>query len=220
MNQSFFALIAGLVCVACVSSPLAAQEREGWEIGVAGGYGFSRDVTIENAAGRASAGFKPGILFGVVAGNEVRPWLAGEVRYTYRQSDMKLSDGGTEARFDGESHAIHYDFVFQGGRRKSRGIRPFAAVGAGIRYFRGTGQESRLQALNRIAILTRTSDLRPLISVGGGVRIPVSSLLTIRIEARDYVSPFPREVIAPVPGSKTSGWLHDFAPMVGISFTF
>ena len=219
MNLSFCAVTAGLILAAGICSPLAAQQHERWEIGVAGGYGFSRDVKIENASGSASAGFKPGVLFGVVASNEVRSWLSGEVRYTYRQSDLKLSSGGVEAAFDGESHAIHYDFVL-GGHHRSRGIQPFVAAGAGIRYFRGTGHESSLQPLNRIAILTKTNDLRPLISVGGGFRIPVSSLLTIRVEARDYVSPFPREVIAPVPGSKTSGWLHDIVPMVGIGFTF
>ena len=215
MNQIIRSFIFSCI-IGLAAGQLAAQER--WEIGVAGGYGFSKDVTIEGRTAEASGGLRPGVLFGVVAGNQVRSWLSGEVRYTYRQSDLKLSGGGAEARFDGESHAIHYDFLFSGGRKDS--IQPFVAAGAGIRFYRGTGVESSAQPLNRVAVLTRTSDLRPLLSVGGGVKIPLSHLLSLRVEARDYITPFPKEVIAPLPGGQTRGWLHDIVPMVGLSFTF
>ena len=198
------------------TGPAAAQEK--YELGFAGGYGFSRKVRIENSTGDVKAGLRPGVLFSVFAGNQVRSWISGEVRYTYRQNDLQLSGTGPEARFDAESHTIHYDFLFSGG--KQGGVQPFVAAGAGIRFFRGTGRETSTQPLNRFAILTRTSDLRPVLSVGGGVRIPVSRLVSVRVEARDYITPFPKEVIAPVPGSRTSGWLHDFVPMVGLSFTF
>jgi hypothetical protein len=213
-------IITAVVCSCAVALTAAGQvrDREAWEIGVAAGYGFSRDVKIESATAQASGGLRPGFAFGVVAGNHVRSWLSGEARYTYRQNDLRLSGGGAEARFDAESHVLHYDFLFSAGKRGS--IQPFLAAGAGIRYFRGTGRESSSQALSRVAILTRTDDLRPLISLGAGIRIPLSSLLSLRVEARDYLSPFPTEVIAPVPGARTSGWLHDFVPMVGLSFTF
>lgn len=198
--------------------PGAAQER--WELGVFGGYAFSTDATVSNQSGQVNAGIRPGYVFGVVAGNEVRSWLSGEVRYTYRDNELRLSGNGAEARFAADSHSVHYDFVFQGGGRGSRGIRPFVAAGAGIRYFRGTGVEASAQPLNRFAILTRTSEIRPLLSVGAGVKVPLSSLLSLRIEARDYMTKFPREVIAPVPGAQVGGWLHDITPTVGLSFTF
>jgi hypothetical protein len=205
-------------CTAALAAagPLAAQEL--WELGVAGGYGFSKDATIENAAGKASAGLRPGPLFGIVAGNHVRSWLSGEARYMYRQNDLRLSSGGTEARLDAESHTLHYDFLFSAGKRGR--VQPFVAAGAGIRFFRGTGQNFRAQPLNRFATLTHTSEICPLISLGGGLRIPVSSLLSVRVEVRDYMTPLPEEVIAPARGARTSGWLHDFAPFIGLSFTF
>lgn len=221
MSQSLIAVVSGLAVALSVCTPLAAQEFERWELGVAAGYAFATDVKVENASGQVDAGLKPGAQFSVVAGNHVRPWLSGEARYTYRMNDLKLSDGGVEARFDGESHILHYDFVFRGRFRGGRrAVQPFVAAGAGIRYFRGTGTEARTQPLSRFAILTKTSEIRPLLSVGGGVAIPVSRLLTVRIEARNYMSPFPREVIAPVPGARTSGWIHDIVPSMGLSFTF
>jgi len=32
------------------------------------------------------------------------------------------------------------------------------------------------------------------------------------------VSPFPTKVITPNVGAKSGGWLHDFVPMIGISY--
>ena len=218
MTLSFRAVLYTFSTLLAIGDPLAAQER--WELGVFGGYGYATDSTVTNASGEASAGIRPGVAFGVFAGNEVRPWLSGEVRYAYRQGDLQLSSGGTKPRLDGESHTVHYDFIFQGAARPSRSVQPFLAAGAGIRYFRGTGRETSAQPLNRFAVLTKTSEIRPLVSVGGGVKIPVSRLMSIRVEARDYITPFPSEVIAPVPGAKVSGWVHDITPMVGISFTF
>jgi hypothetical protein len=57
-----------------------------------------------------------------------------------------------------------------------------------------------------------------LVSAGGGVKIELSSLLSLRLEARDYATTFPDEVIAPVPGTRVRGWLHDFVPMIGLTF--
>jgi len=37
---------------------------------------------------------------------------------------------------------------------------------------------------------------------------------------RDYITPFPNKVIAPAPGAKVGGWLQDFVPMFGVSWTF
>jgi hypothetical protein len=218
MTLSFRTVLYTFSTLFAIAAPLAAQER--WELGVFGGYGFSTDATVTNSIGEASAGIRPGVAFGVFAANEVRPWLSGEVRYTYRQGDTQLASGGTKPRFDAESHAVHYDFVFQSAADSRRSIQPFLAAGAGIRYFRGTGRETSAQPLNRFAVLTKTSEVRPLVSVGGGVKIPVSRLMSVRVEARDYITPFPRELIAPVPGAKVSGWLHDITPMLGLSFTF
>src|SRR6476469_7535982 len=105
-----------------------AQEEERWELGVAGGYGFYKNTTATNKTGEASVGFKPGFAFGVAASNEVNRWLGGEARYTYRQNDLKVSSGGTEASFGGESHVLNYDFLFHLAHRTAK-VRPFFAAG-------------------------------------------------------------------------------------------
>ena len=62
--------------------------------------------------------------------------------------------------------------------------------------------------------------VRPRPSVGGGVKIALSPGLQLRLEAHDFLSPFPKNVIAPSPGSTVGGWLQDFVVMAGLSFTF
>ena len=41
-----------------------------------------------------------------------------------------------------------------------------------------------------------------------------------RVEVHDFLTPFPKQVIAPNQGAKVGGWLQDFVPMVGISYLF
>ena len=75
------------------------------------------------------------------------------------------------------------------------------------------------QPLSNIALLTQAQDLTPLVSAGGGVKMQLSSRVQLRIEVHDYLTPFPKQVITPNTGSKAGGWLQDFVPMVGISYT-
>lgn len=189
-------------------------------IGGAAGYGVAKDLTVSNAAGSASTGFKSGAGLGAFAGHNLYDYLGGELRYLYRFSDLKLSSGGTAITFGGHSHAVHYDLlIFARGRHAP--VRPFAAVGGGIRYFRGTGQEHAVQPLGNFAVLTKTSQLKGLATFGGGVQVKLGRHAFLRAEFRDYLSPVPKLVIAPVPGAKLSScWMHDFTPLGGIGFSF
>ena len=214
MNMSNIICRTGLA-ILCLTVSGLAQEQ--WELGAAGGYGFYKNITATNATGEASVGFKPGYAFGAVAGNEMNQWFGGEVRYTYRQNEARVKAGSTEARFDAESHVLHYDLVFHLAPRPRR-VRPFVAVGAGVKIFRGTGRETAFQPLTSFVALTRATQVVPVVSVGGGFKIRLNELMTLRIEGRDYASTFPNEVIVPVPGARAQGWLHDFVPLVGLSF--
>lgn len=190
-----------------------------WELGGAGGYGFYKNQTVSRGSDQASAGFRHGFAVSAVAGHDSTRYMSGEIRYTYRDSDLKLSSGATDVRFPGEAHVVNYDVLLHATPKGSR-FRPFFAFGGGIKVFRGTGQESESQPLDNLAVLTKTSELKPLVSIGGGVRYQISKHAFLRFDFRDYMTPFPTEVIAPVPGAKLSGWLHDFVPMVGISAHF
>ena len=60
--------------------------------------------------------------------------------------------------------------------------------------------------------------MKPMASVGGGVKFAISRPVFLRAEVRDYITAFPTEVITPPAGMKYGKLLHDFVPMVGISF--
>jgi hypothetical protein len=208
LTVCFFALSLGGTCLA-----------QQWEIGGAAGYSFYRDMTVTRASGTASAGFKPGAAFSAFGTQNLYNRLGGQFRYTYQMSDLKLSSGGTEARFAGRSQAFHYDLLFYATDKESK-LRPFVAGGGGIKLYQGTGKEVVAQPLGQFALLTKTSQAVGLISAGGGVKCRVAGRTYLTVEVRDYITPPPKEVIAPYTGSKLSGWVHSIVPMVGLSFGF
>lgn len=208
--------VLGVAISLAVASSCLAQE---WEVGGAAGFGIYRNATVRNGSGSASAGFDNGFAAGVVIGQDLYDHFSGEVRYTFRDGDLKLSQSGQKAVMNGDSHAIHYDVLLHAMPRSAR-VRPYAAVGGGIRLFRGTGKESASQPLSDFALLTRTEEVKPLISVGGGVKFMVNSKTAIRVDLRDYISPSPEKLLVAAPGAKLSGWLNDVVPMVGVSFVF
>jgi hypothetical protein len=189
-----------------------------YEVGAAAGAGFAKSQNVTGSAGSAAAGFKTGVAFGGFVGHNMYRHLSGEIRYTYLRSSLKLSSGGTQVDFAGEAHAVHYDLIFHS--RKDATVEYFAAAGGGVKYYRGTGKEAAYVPLSQFAYLTKTQELKPLISAGGGIKYRLSGNVYLRIEARDYITPFPKKVIMPAPGQKISGWVHDIVPMVGISYTF
>jgi hypothetical protein len=204
------------ILIAAAVSACGAQAQE-WEFGVAGGYGFYKSAEVSTGSGRVSAGVKSGAAFGVVGTQNFR-YLSGEARYTYRFGDLKLENGGT-ATLGAESHAVHYDLLVNG-RPRGAAVRPYAAIGAGIKYFRGRGKEPIVQPLSQYALLTRTDEVKPLISFGAGVKFAISRNVLVRVDVRDYATPVPTNLIAPRRGATVHGWLHDIVPMVGIGFQF
>ncbi len=199
----------------CLAAPVFAQEQ--WELGVGAGYGFHKSIEATNAGGQASVGFKPGVAFTAWAGNETNRRLGGEARYSYQRSEAFVSSGSMQARFGAESHAVHYDVIFNLAKRPAA-IRPFLAAGAGIKMYRGMGREAAFQPLSNFVALTRTTQIVPLVSVGGGIKFQLSQIITLRVEVRDYASTFPNDVIAPVPNARAGGWMHNVVPLIGIGF--
>src|SRR4051794_5484273 len=103
MNISAYVRVFAVTATVALAAVCQAEEK--FELGVSGGYGYSPDGKVSNAQGSVGAGVRPGVAFSVFGGNQVRPWLSGEARYIYRQSDLHLSGNGAEARFGGESHS-------------------------------------------------------------------------------------------------------------------
>ena len=151
-----------------IAGSLSCMAQE-YEIGAAGGYGFYKNATITRGTTEAHAGFSRGFAASILAGHQMHGPLGGEVRYVYRDNDLRLSSGGQNTKFDGRSHILHYDALLTGGSRESR-FRPYIAFGGGIKVYQGTGVEQEFQPLGRFAALTKTHEWVPLVSVGAGAR--------------------------------------------------
>ena len=210
-----FTLILGACLVALAGVALA----QSGEIGFFGGGSFYMNPTLKGASAEVKAGFANGFGGGVAVGHNTTDHLGGEIRYMFQQHDLEASSGNTQVTKSGRSHAIHYDVLIYATGRSSR-VRPFVAVGGGVKQYSGTGAESASQPLGNVVILTTTNQWKPLITFGGGVKIAVSKHVGLRLEVRDYLTPFPTDVVTPVPPVKHDGWLHNIVPMVGLNFMF
>lgn len=190
-----------------------------WEVGASAGYGLYRDVSVVNGSLSGKAGFQSGVALSGVFANESAGHLGGEIRYTYRSDDLRVKSGSVSATAGAQSHALHYDLLIHPKASETK-PRPFLALGGGVKYYRGTGAEPVFQPLSNLVVLTHTSELQPLISAGGGIKIPMSRHSLIRLDFRDYMTPFPSSLLARRANTTGNGWMHDFVLMVGFSGTF
>jgi Outer membrane protein beta-barrel domain len=213
MNTTFR---LGIVLAALLPAATYAQQ---WELGVLAGGSFYTSQTVRSANASANAGFSKGPIVSVLLGHTPYKYVGGEFHYSYLQNDLELSSGGTKATFGAQAHMLHYDFLFYTTSRESR-VRPFFAAGAGLKIYRGTGQEVAAQPLSNVALLTRTRNAEALVSLGAGIKCELAPHINLRAEFRDFLTPFPAGVIAPANNARVSGWIHDFTPMAGITFSF
>ena len=204
------------ICLFLLPGFLAAQS---WEVGGSAGYGLFHDVKVAAGSTTGSAGFAPGYAFGAYLDNQISRRVGGEIRYTYRSDDLRVTSGSTQARAGADSHAIHYDFLVHATRKESP-VRPFFAAGAGMKFYRGTGAEPVFQPLSNLVVLTHASEAQPLISFGGGVKFLVSRRGIFRLDFRDYATPVPTSLLAAPPGSHIGGWIHDFVFLASIGAAF
>jgi len=190
-----------------------------WEIGGVAGGGFVPGVGVSNSVGSATAGFQSGFSVGGYFGQNLYRHIGGEIRYEFLQSNLLLKSGGTQATFSGMAHVLHYDLILHKGPRNGR-IQYFAALGGGMKLFRGTGQEQAYQPLYQYGFFTKTQAVKPMASVGGGIKFQLRPRVILRTEFRDFITAFPKEVITPPQGTKYGSLLHDFVPLVGISYEY
>jgi len=190
-----------------------------FEIGAAGGFGFYQDATITNASGTARAGFGPRFVLSAVAGWDWSRQFALEGRYTYQDGDLALRSQSVEANLDGDAQSAMAEFVFSGQPRTSR-FRFFGAVGVGVKLYQAGPLSTGTQPLIDFATLQKANQVEPLITFGAGIKYKLSERWLVRVEFRDYTTPFPARVITPAPGARLHGWMDDIVPTLGISRTF
>ncbi len=184
-----------------------------------GGGSFLNHVSASSPQGSATAGFAPGASFGVFFGQNLYKHLSGEIRYEYQMSDLSLSSGGQNATFAGQTHALHYDLMYHTSHNESR-TQFYAAVGGGMKIFRGIGAESAYQPLSQFGYFTKTQQLKPMVTVAGGFTYRLRPHLFLRAEVRDFISAFPTNVLTPAPGVKYGSILNNIVPMVGIGYGY
>jgi hypothetical protein len=199
-----------------MAAPLLSQS---WEVGAVGGYGFHTKQSVTSGTASGDVGFKEGFAAGAVLGQDRGNRWGGELRYMYRKNDLLVESGSAEAVFSGESHLIHYNFLFYFAGKDSA-VRPFVAAGGGVKVFRGTDKTQISQPLANLALLSPVTETKGMGAVGGGVKFRIAEGVIIRAEVYDYITPFPKQVIAPSVGAKISGIIHDIVPTVGISAVF
>lgn len=195
----------------------SAVSAQNWEVGGGVGGSFYTSQDVAAPAGSASAKIQTGLAAGAWVGNNFKGHWSGEVRYEFTTGNLALSSGGTTATFGAHTQQFHYDVMWHATPAESR-VRPYVAVGAGIKLYQGIGMQTVYQPLSNFALLTQQQDLTPLLSAGGGVKFLISPHVQLRLDVRDYLTPFPKNVITPNAGAKVGGWLQEFVPMVGISY--
>lgn len=201
-----------------VAAPAAFAQK--WEVGFGVGGSFLTSDTINTPEGNASATRNPGIAESFWLDNTIGSGLfGGELRYDHENGDLKLSSGGSSATFASQSNAIHYDFNLNFASSEAA-IRPFVEAGGGVKWYSGTGAEQVAQPLSNIAVFSDVRDMRPLVSVGAGIKFNVAKSTLLRLEVHDYLTPFPSKLIAPISGTNVSGWIQDFVVSAGVSFAF
>jgi hypothetical protein len=201
----------------CLVLVIGAVHAENREIGVLGGGAFLPGVPVQGAAVSVSAGLQPGPAAGAFFGQDLYSRVSGEIRYLFELRNLRLTSGGASATFSGRAHVLQYELQYHL-RPRSERVRPFLAVGGGMKLFQGTGEENAYQPLMQYAYLTHTRELKPLLTVGAGFKMHLARRMILHVDLRDQITGFPSKTITPAPGMAIKGWLHDFVPTVGLSW--
>lgn len=213
--MSCFRIAKWMTLAALLAAPGLLAQR--WEFGGAGGASFYSKKSIAASAGTVDAKFNPGFGFGAYFG-QIGNRLGGEIRYDYNMNEMELNGLGKSVKMNGRSQSFHYDVHVYFNKARNK-VRPYLLGGAGLRLYEGTSSAGVVQPLMNIAVLTDTTQWKPLVVAGGGVRIEASKHVHVRAEFRVNMTESPNEIITPT-GGKIDGWLFQFAPVFSISYVW
>ncbi len=201
----------------------AAFGQGQYEFGGDIGFGWYHNGTIYAPSGQATAGIRNGFAGGIVFGDDMYEYISGEIRYTYQDGNPFLTSGGKSQNIQGQSHTINYDLIVNFKRREEK-VRPFFASGVGAKGYIASGpppfSEAVLPPFPTIATLNNTNEWMFVFSVGGGVKYRINDHLQVRGDFRDYVTPFPKQQLAPSRVGAARGILNQFTLLFGVSYLF
>ena len=208
------------VALTLTLSPLC--RAQGWEVGAVAGYGgYSNGTIVDNIGESAGAGFHPGWALGAVLSEDPYNYIGGEVRYLFRWGSPELQFQGTRATIGGYSNLLVYDSLVHM-RPQGKRIRPYVAGGAGVKVYTGSNPRflTLTQPLVQFAALRPCTEVEPAVSIGAGLKYRVKRHVWLRADFRAYMTPLPGELFRTTRLSAIRGWVYDFVPQVGVSYTF
>lgn len=187
-----------------------------WQATAAAGFGRYHPAGFSTTAGNAEAGIGARYVLNAAAGRKIGERFAVEGAWTFQDGDFEIASGGRKTAFDANTHAIHADLIGYL-LRPQRKLRPFVVGGVGAKFYHGI-EIPGPRPLAEFGSFRDGVDTRPLLTFGGGVEWTLSAHWSVRVDLRDYATPFPNSVIVPAPGGSLTGWLHDFVPVLGVTF--
>lgn len=192
---------------------------ESWEWSGSFGWSFFRNATIFAPGGTATAGFRNRFAAGMAVTENRFKYISGEIRYTYQDGDPFVAGRGVRTNIQGQSHALHYDVLVHMRSRSAR-LRPFVAVGAGAKFYVVSGPEPMVQPLADIGRLAARDEAKLLVSLGGGVKWYWGEHVVVRVDFRNYLTPYPKRLLAPAPGGTGRGLIQQLTPLLGVGYVF
>ena len=189
------------------------------ELGVGGGYGFYRSVSVYAPGGTVDAGVRNRFVVAAWLTHHMYEPVSGQLRYIYQDGDPFLQKGHQQVNVQGKSNAIHYDVLVHLSSRGAK-VRPYFSAGVGVKRYTVTGPANPDQPFLPMAQLTATSENKFLFVAGGGVSVKLRPGLALLFDFRDYVTTFPKQIIRPAPLATARGLFNQFTPACGIAVTF
>ncbi|HEY6344199.1 MAG TPA: hypothetical protein VIY49_22125 [Bryobacteraceae bacterium] len=211
-----------LFCAAILASGTAFAQ--GFELGAVGGFsyapslGVTASLGVTESSATASAGIGHGGVVGAYGGEDMYRYIGGELRYLYGFGNLQASSDNASVTFARNTQTITFN-VLGYLRPTGSAVRPFLALGGGVVVVSGTGAESAAQPLGNFVALTHTRETLGVGDVGVGLKISISKRVRLRLEAHDYMSPFPDKVIAPAPGASIGGFMNNIVGVASIGWT-
>jgi hypothetical protein len=196
--------------------PLAAQDSQNWSVTAFGGFGLYHPVSLTAPFGSASAAPGSRIVLGAFLGRRLTDRFTVEAGWTYQDGDFQIMSGPAKTAFDADADAFHAGLLYYLRSSASR-LRPYLVASAGAKLFHGTETPSP-RPLEQFAVFHDGFVAEPLLTYGGGLEYSFNHRWAVRLDLRDYTTPFPTGSITPSPGVSVGGWMHDFVPTIGVVF--
>lgn len=208
------------VCLVALLAALGAMaaRAQRWEVGGGAGVSFYTGQSWKGNSGQADISFSPRFGTSAYLGQDGRRF-GGELRYDLLWNEIEAKNNSGSFKMPARTHSIGYNLLVFFGPAKAK-ARPYILMGGGVRRYEGYGKEVLLQPAWNTVVLTKTSQLTPLLAAGAGIKAKVGEKAAVRAEVKMFTTPVPDKVILPTGGASAKRWLFEFYPNVTLSYVW